>query len=98
MRHYPGPIEAAPTRRHDGSSEKAPIPRKQLNASSSGPSNTPRVECGDLEAERMCSSQPRPLGVHAAEARSVNVSAIEQTEQAAVGCASIAARSARLRA
>ena len=54
--------------------------RKQLNASSSGPSNTPRVECGDLEAERTCSSQPRPLGVHAAEARSVIVSAIEQTE------------------
>ena len=54
--------------------------RKQLNASSSGPSNTPRVECGDLEAERTCSSQPRPLGVRAAEARSVNVSAIEQTE------------------
>ena len=50
MRHYPGPIEAAPTRRHDGSSEGAPIPRKQLNASSSGPSDVQGVERGDLQA------------------------------------------------
>ena len=45
-----GPIEAAPTRRHDGSSEGGPIPRKQLNASSSSPSDVQGVERGDLQA------------------------------------------------
>ena len=57
MRHYLGPIEAAPTRRHDGGSEGTPIPRKQLSASSSV-LPTPKelnAASGDLEAERACS-------------------------------------------
>ena len=66
MRRHLGPIEATPTRRHDGSSEGAPIPRKQLSASSSGPSTTRGVEFADLEAECACSALPRLLGVHAA--------------------------------
>ena len=93
-------IEAAPTRRHDGSSEGAPIPRKQLNASSSGPSNVQGVERGDLQASehaarchaRSASTQP-PRG---AERRLKRRRA--KGTKVAVGCTSMAVRSARRRA
>ena len=83
MRRHLGPIEAAPTRLHDGGSEGAPIPRKQLSASSSGQSAIRGVKVGGVEAKCTRSSWPRRL----AQSAPCGAACIEvAVEAAAHGC------------
>ena len=99
MRHYLGPIEAAPTRRHDGGSEAAPIPRKQLSASSSV-LPTPK----ELNAETWKQSA-RAARSHARSASTQPPRGAERRlkrrrakgTKVAVGCTSMAARAAPAR-
>ena len=94
MRRHLVPIEAAPTRRHDGGSEGAPIPRKQLSASSSVLPTPKELNAGtwkqSMRAARghahSASTQPRRLKRRRAKGAT-----------AAVGCASMAARAAPVR-
>jgi len=90
-------IEAAPTRRHDGSSKGTPIPCKQLSASSSV-LPTPRewnVGICKRASVQLAATPTRCPCSHRAE-RQLKRRRVKATT-AAVGCASMAARAARPR-